>query len=154
MIVLLETEKDAKEILRLQILSYQVEADIMKFTGIPRLYDTVEDIQSCPETFYGYFFDNRLVGCISFVKQEHVLEICRMVVHPDHFKKGIATALLRFVLQMDRDVTTYVVHTGTANVPATSLYKKFGFVQKEMIMITEQVSLTKFVKEVNLTKEE
>jgi GNAT superfamily N-acetyltransferase len=53
-----------------------------------------------------------------------VLTICRMVVHPNHFRKGIAQKLLNFVEGNTRDFTIFKVSTGKDNTPATNLYLK------------------------------
>ena len=78
----------ATSILQVQIPAYKVEADYLNSTAIPRLYDTVNDIQSCVETFYGYFSENKLVGFISFVQEEKLIDIHRLVVSPDFFKRN------------------------------------------------------------------
>lgn len=78
----------ATSILQVQIPAYKVEADYLNSTAIPRLYDTVNDIQNCVETFYGYFSENKLVGFISFVQEEKLIDIHRLVVSPDFFKRN------------------------------------------------------------------
>ena len=45
----------ALSILNVQIPAYEIEANYINSTAIPRLYDTVNDIQNCDETFHGYF---------------------------------------------------------------------------------------------------
>jgi ribosomal protein S18 acetylase RimI-like enzyme len=54
------------------------------------------------------------------------LGIASLVVHPDHFKKGLATQLLNFALQKYVQPVV-LVETAVANAPAIFLYKKFGF---------------------------
>ena len=104
----------ATSILQVQIPAYKVEADYLNSTAIPRLYDTVNDIQSCVETFYGYFSENKLVGFISFVQEEKLIDIHRLVVSPDFFQ-GIATKLLIYIFNMFPSSMTYIVQTGKAN---------------------------------------
>ena len=78
----------ATSILQVQIPAYTIEADYINSTAIPRLYDTVNDIQSCGETFYGYFSENKLVGFISFIHEENLIDIHRLVVSPDFSKRN------------------------------------------------------------------
>ncbi len=55
-------------------------AKYINSTAIPRLYDTVADIQSCDEIFYGYFYEDTLVGFVSFEMDEEEVDIHRLVV--------------------------------------------------------------------------
>ena len=45
----------ATSILNIQISAYKIEAKYINSTAIPRLYDTVADIQSCDEIFTAIF---------------------------------------------------------------------------------------------------
>lgn len=121
----------ATSILQVQIPAYKVEADYLNSTAIPRLYDTVNDIQSCVETFYGYFSENKLVGFISFVQEEKLIDIHRLVVSPI-FSKGIATKLLIYIFNMFPSSMTYIVQTGKANTPAITLYKNTDSLQYQI----------------------
>ncbi len=50
------SHKTATSILSIQIPAYEIEAKYINSTAIPRLYDTVADIQSCDEIFLRLFF--------------------------------------------------------------------------------------------------
>ncbi|MGE7859841.1 GNAT family N-acetyltransferase [Bacillus mobilis] len=132
----------ATSILQVQIPAYKVEAVYLNSTAIPRLYDTVNDIQSCVETFYGYFSENKLVGFISFIQEENQIDIHRLVVSPDFFQKGIATKLLLYVFNMFSSSMTYIVQTGKANTPAITLYKKHGFITVSNTILPDGIILT------------
>ncbi len=56
---------------------------------IPPLRDTAETLGRCGEAFYGYFAEGRLVGAVPYKKQDDALDIHRLVVNPDHFRRGI-----------------------------------------------------------------
>ncbi|EEL33653.1 acetyltransferase, GNAT [Bacillus cereus Rock3-28] len=137
----------ASSILQVQIPSYKVEADYLNSTAIPRLYDTVNDIQNCGETFYGYFSENKLVGFISFMQEEQLIDIHRLVVLPDFFQKGIATKLLSYIFNMFPSSMAYIVQTGKANTPAIALYKKHGFIEVTDITITDRMILTQLKRQ-------
>ena len=49
------SHKTATSILSIQIPAYEIEAKYINSTAIPRLYDTVADIQSCDEIFTAIF---------------------------------------------------------------------------------------------------
>ncbi|GIX59035.1 N-acetyltransferase [Bacillus paranthracis] len=139
----------ATSILNIQIPAYEIEAKYINSTAIPRLYDTVADIQSCDEIFYGYFYEDTLAGFISFKIDEEEVDIHRLVVSPDHFHKGIATKLLLYVFDMFSPSKTYIVQTGKGNTPALSLYKKHGFIEVKEIILPDGVVLTSLEKSEN-----
>ncbi|PEB51900.1 GNAT family N-acetyltransferase [Bacillus pseudomycoides] len=136
----------ASAILAIQIPAYQVEAKYINSTAIPRLYDTVQDIQTCNETFYGYFFENKLIGFISFVNEESFINIHRLVISPAYFHRGIATKLILHLFHIFPNTTKYIVQTGKANTPALSLYKKHGFIEVEDIVLPDGLILTQLEK--------
>jgi ribosomal protein S18 acetylase RimI-like enzyme len=121
----------ASQILELQRLSYRVEADLIGSDAIPGLQETLEQLQNCNETFYGFFEAQILCGAISFKLEHHTLDIHRLVVHPDHFRKGVAKSLLEFVLNLELKAERCVVQTGALNLPAIGLYQKLGFLELE-----------------------
>jgi ribosomal protein S18 acetylase RimI-like enzyme len=77
--------------------------------------------------FLGYFEAGKLVGAVSYELEGEELTICRMVVHPDHFRKGIAKNLLTYLEKTFPNINSIVVSTGKDNLPAKTLYLKNGF---------------------------
>lgn len=118
-------EKIATQVLAVQIPSYQVEAELIGFYGIPQLKDTIETVQNSGETFYGLIENGEIIGVIAVEDVGEALDICRLVVHPSHFRKGVARKLVSFVLNETNKPIT--VSTGAKNGPAISLYEKHGF---------------------------
>ncbi|WP_268589854.1 GNAT family N-acetyltransferase [Peribacillus frigoritolerans] len=72
----------------------------------------------------------------------------RLMVHPKHFKKGIAKMLLDFIESNNEGSETIIVSTGSNNTPAVTFYLKNGFSITEEKRVTERLSLTSFKKEV------
>ncbi|PFE01286.1 GNAT family N-acetyltransferase [Bacillus cereus] len=136
----------ASAILAIQIPAYEIEATYINSTAIPRLYDTVEDIQNCNETFYGYILENKLIGFISFVNEGTIIDIHRLVISPDYFHRGIATKLLLHLFSICSETSKYIVQTGKANIPALSLYKKHGFIEITDIVLPDGLVLTQLEK--------
>ncbi len=87
----------AKHILELQTASYRVEAEIIHFYEIPPLKDTIESLKEWDEIFYGYYINDVLAGIISYKIIENVLDIHRVAIHPNFFRRGIAGKLVSFV---------------------------------------------------------
>ncbi|WP_169803161.1 GNAT family N-acetyltransferase [Neobacillus novalis] len=111
----------------LQRVSYLIEAKLINFFDIPPLKESMEELMESKETFYGYFEGDELAGAISYTIDDRELTICRMVVHPKHFRKGIAQALLTFIEKEHPDLLVFKVSTGKNNTPAKNLYLRNGF---------------------------
>ncbi|SFL57872.1 Acetyltransferase (GNAT) family protein [Gracilibacillus orientalis] len=137
--------KNAENILNIQILSYKVEAEIIGSYEIPPLKDTVDTLQQCRETFFGYYLDEELCGAISIKIENDEIDIHRLIVHPNHFRKGIAQRLLTF-LETNFEVRAIKVATGSKNTPAISFYKKNGFENSKEVTVNRQLSLIYFEK--------
>ncbi|MCS1384528.1 GNAT family N-acetyltransferase [Lysinibacillus sphaericus] len=139
--------KLAEEVLNIQIPSYKIEAEIIDFYDIPPLKDTVYTLQQCGETFFGYYVKEELCGVISIKVENGIIDIHRLMVHPKHFKKGIAKILLDFIENANEGFETIIVSTGSKNTPAVTFYLKNGFSKTEEISITERLSITSFKKD-------
>ena len=138
----------AKEVLNIQIPSYKVEAEIINFYEIPPLKDTVNTLQQCGETFYGCYLNEELCGIISIKVKKDVIDIHRLMVHPNHFRKGIAKMLLDFIESNMEGFETIIVSTGSKNAPAVTFYLKNGFSKVEETRVTERLTLASFKKEI------
>jgi ribosomal protein S18 acetylase RimI-like enzyme len=140
------------ELLAMQLASYRVEAELIGFEGIPPLKDGIQSLREAKETFIGCFQEEEetqkqeLVGAISYMRNGNVTDICRMIVHPNHFREGIAKCLLRHLIneQCRKGTSRFVVSTGAANLPAVSLYKSFGFQERRVMTIAPNITLTSF----------
>ncbi|OIJ11120.1 GNAT family N-acetyltransferase [Anaerobacillus arseniciselenatis] len=141
----ISNRKHARDVLNVQIPSYKVEAEIIGSYEIPPLKDTVYNLQHCEETFIGYYKNEQLCGGISIKIVDEEVDIHRLIVHPNHFRKGIAQMLLNFI-ESTFKVETIKVSTGSKNVPAVSFYKKNGFINIKEVMVKEQISITIFEK--------
>ncbi|RNB81029.1 GNAT family N-acetyltransferase [Brevibacillus fluminis] len=144
----IQNEAEAAEVLRIQIPSYQVEAELIGFADLPPLKDTVASLQACGETFYGYWVDGELAGAISYKREEDVLDIHRMIVHPAHFRKGIASQLVQYVLGQEQGLEKAIVATGAKNEPAKTLYLRHGFEVLQDQEVAPGVCITLFEKTV------
>ena len=142
----LKNRQEVFFLLDLQSVSYGVEARLIGFNNIPPLHDTIHTLQLSEETFYGYFINRRLVGALSFKRKNDIVEICRLMVHPDHFRRGIASSLIAFLEEKEEGVRQFTVMTGAKNEPAIQLYKKLGFVETEQNDVVPGVPMIAFKK--------
>lgn len=137
----------AKAILEVQLPSYKVEAELIGFWELPPLKETVADIQQSNEEFYG-FYEEKLCGVISVQMEQEVLEICRLVVHPEYFRQGIAKQLLTHIQNHLREFSEISVATGTDNLPAVRFYEANGFFKVKQTKTKEGLSIVLLNKEI------
>jgi ribosomal protein S18 acetylase RimI-like enzyme len=99
-------------------------------------------LRECGESFLGVRDEATLVGAVSWTRLPNgALDICRLVVHPDAHRRGIATALLDALDSIEpADLT--VVSTGTSNQPALALYRRRGFVPVDERCVAPGVTIT------------
>lgn len=139
-------DKTAEQIVELQKKSYVIEAQLIGFYGIPPLKDTVEDVKRCDEIFYGYYADDVPAGLVSYKVEEGVLDICRVAVHPEYFRRGIARQMVEFILDDNKGIRKIIVSTGLKNQPAVSLYLKLGFEKVREVEVAKGVYIACFEK--------
>ncbi|MBD8497859.1 GNAT family N-acetyltransferase [Paenibacillus arenosi] len=142
--LIVDNEAVAKQMLDVQIPSYQVEAELIGFHDIPQLKDTVQALMSSNETCVGYFVEEELAAFISYTDEGQYIDICRLVVHPDHFRKGIARKLVAHIIDEKAKNKKVIVSTGAKNTPAKQLYKQFGFQEMKDIEVAPHMFITLF----------
>lgn len=117
----------AEAVLALQRRAYQVEANLVGFDDIPPLHESLEELQSCDETFLAAVVDGTLAGLVSWKRVGDTLDLHRLVVDPAFFRVGIGRALVRAAEANESGVRHVIVQTGAANEPAKALYRSEGF---------------------------
>ncbi|MGZ0042882.1 GNAT family N-acetyltransferase [Paenibacillus ottowii] len=141
----LEDDDIVGQIWRLQHVAYRLEAELIGFNEIPPLMDTLETLRSCGESFYGWLEDGELLGALAVQSESSgSLTLTRMMVHPDHFRQGIADFLMKHVLNKYQSVPLFIVTTGTLNTPAVALYRKHGFRPVSAAEVAPGVELTTY----------
>lgn len=140
-------EYTAKAIQRIQRPAYLVEAELMGFEGIPQLKESTIEIQNSDETFLGYMEQEVLLGFISYNKENNIVDIHRLVVNPEHFRKGIGRKLLAYLME-EFEGMEFIVSTGKMNKPAKNLYTSFGFVETEDFEVAPGIFCTTLKKEI------
>jgi ribosomal protein S18 acetylase RimI-like enzyme len=98
------------------------------------------------ETFFGFDVRGEVVAALSYKRDDEIVDIHRLMVHPNHFRKGIANQLLADLEKVETGVQKIIVSTGSSNKPAVNLYKKLGFKEVGEIVVGEGVSLSQFLK--------
>jgi GNAT superfamily N-acetyltransferase len=128
-------------IVALQRASYRVEADLLGARTLPALTETPRQLRAAGEAFLGAFEGERLVGAVSWKRSGPLLDIHRMVVHPDRFRRGIAGRLLAALDEHEPGVERTIVATGAANPPARRLYERHGFTPVEERVVSGSIGI-------------
>jgi len=118
----------ARQIFNIFQHAYSIEAELIGVTNFPPLLRTVEDIRNSTSQFFGYQESKSLAAIIEIVIHSKQLEINSLTVAPEYFRKGIAGKLMHYILT-EFNCSTAKVETAAVNIPAISLYKKYGFVE-------------------------
>ncbi len=119
--------EEAARIYQIFQRSYPFEGRLLGVTDkdFPPLQRSIVDIRHSQTSFYGFFQEGLLAGVMELTLSG-VVRINSFVVDPNYFKKGIGSKMMQFVLK-EFEASQYIVETGKQNLPAISLYEKFGF---------------------------
>ncbi len=116
-----------ERVVELQRASYAVEAELIGAESLPPMREPPAQLRAAGETFLGARRDGDLVGAVSYKRDGASVDIHRLVVDPEAFRGGVATALLDALDARERDATHWMVGTGAGNAPARRLYERRGF---------------------------
>ncbi len=133
----------AEEVWAVQHPAYRLEAALIGVAKLPPLLDTIESLQACGETFWGYRSSEReLAGVISWEKErEGYYTLCRLMVHPEFLRRGIGSLLVEHFLTELPKNSTALVTAEVRNQPAIALYKRFGFVHLDTFQPVPEITM-------------
>lgn len=119
----------AEEILALQKLCYQSEAEIYNDYRIPPLVQTLDEIKT---EFQDYYFlkavEEDIIGSVrARVSHPGTCYIGRLIVHPDFQNKGIGTQLMNNIEEIFRECYRWELITGHLSKKNIKLYEKCGY---------------------------
>lgn len=145
----------ATRLLELQQDAYAVEAALTGDDRIPALREGLGDLQVAPVRWFGCFGPangsgsaTELQGAIAWTTNDYGVDIDRLVVRPDRFRRGVGSELVAALLAeaAGRPVTA---STGRGNEPAAALYRKHGFVQVGDIEVVPNFWVSQFTRPAN-----
>ncbi|MBI5178030.1 MAG: GNAT family N-acetyltransferase [Nitrospinae bacterium] len=121
--------KDAAEILALQILAYQSEADIYNDHSIAPLTQSLEDIRANfgKQAFFKVTIDGKIIGSVRAHSTDDTCYIGRLIVHPDFQDRGIGTQLMNEVESHFKNAKRFELFTGSKSGKNLHLYRKLGY---------------------------
>ena len=128
-------------------VSYAIEADLLKAIDFPPLKRSLVNFLKSETDFYGYFQDDDLAAAVELKNENNNTHIQSLVVDPYYFRQGIGEKLVGFIFKT-YNTPTFSVETGLANLPARSLYKKFGFIETKQWDTGHGVRKIRFEKQI------
>ncbi len=142
------TTADAAEILALQRLAYQSEAELYGDWSIPPLTQTLSSLEAefADTVFLKAEIHGRLVGSVRAKISAGRCAIGRLIVHPDFQRQGIGGRLLQEIEAAFSQAVTYELFTGSKSAANLRLYEKHGYA------VSRTQALSPLVKLVYLEK--
>lgn len=126
--------------------SYAIEAKLLKAKDFPPLKRPLDAYINTTGVFFGHHDEaNALTAVMELKITSAQVHIQSLVVHPDHFRKGIGTKLMQYVFDSYQS-DEYLVETGVDNAPACLLYKKHGFQEVHQWDTDHGVRKIRFIK--------
>ena len=121
--------KDLQEILYLQYLAYQSEAELFGSKDIPPLKQTLAEV--IEEFNNGIILkltdeNGTIIGSVRATEKNGTVYIGKLMVHPEHRCKGYGTKLLSEIESCYPD-RRYELFTSTRSVDNIRLYEKVGY---------------------------
>ncbi|WP_239618431.1 GNAT family N-acetyltransferase [Cohnella mopanensis] len=138
----------AEEVWALQHPAYRIEAALIGVPDLPPLQDTIQSLQACGEIFIGFRNEEgELLGAVSYERERlGDLTICRLMVHPDYLRQGIATRMLEYLFSDQRNLCMWSVMAEIRNLPAIALYERLGFVRHETFKPIAGIEMVKLIR--------
>ena len=123
------TIDDAAAIFDLQQLAYQTEAAIYHDYGIPPLRETLDELRSQfgSKRFLKAVEDQWIVGSVRAFQHQATCFVERLIVDPDHRRRGIGTALLHEIEAAFPAARRFELFTGHKSVNNIRLYERLGY---------------------------
>jgi GNAT superfamily N-acetyltransferase len=126
--ILQATVADAVEILALQKLAYQIEAERYNNYDIPPLKQTLDEIKN---EFRNHIFlkavsEGSIIGTVRAHEENGVCYIGRLAVHSDSQNRGIGTALMKAIEGYYKP-KRFDLFVGSKSDKNIYLYKKLGY---------------------------
>lgn len=121
--------EDLQEILNLQKLAFQIQAEIYNDYSIPPMIQTLEEIENdfLQQTYLKAVYIKKIIGSVRAYQENDTCYIGRLIVHPDFHNQGIGTELINKIESIFNDAKRYGLFTGHKSKKNLYLYKKLGY---------------------------
>ncbi len=119
---------EAQQILELQKIAYQREAELYQDWNIPPLLQTLHQLELEFENHKILVakLNDEIVGSVRGYADQGTLHVGRLIVHPDFQKRGIGSQLL-MKIEQESKCQRYELFTGQKSIQNIKLYEKLGY---------------------------
>ncbi|OPY29439.1 MAG: putative acetyltransferase [Methanomassiliicoccales archaeon PtaU1.Bin030] len=123
------SEAELPLILELQRAAFRQEAEHVKDPFIKPMTQTLEELREelATSVFLKYVEDGVIIGSVRAKAVGGTCYIGRLVVHPDHWRKGIGRSLMREIEGRFRDVQRYELFTREDHESTRPFYRSLGY---------------------------
>lgn len=120
---------DASEILSLQKIAYQSEAELNDDWTIPPLTETLPEIISEFEAkvFLKAVCEDKIVGSVRAALDSGTCQVGRLIVHPYYQGKGIGTLLIGRIETRFSLAERFELFTGIKSIDNIRFYQRLGY---------------------------
>lgn len=141
---------DAAEILALQKLCYQSEAQLNNDFEIPPLLQDLASMQAdfTQQRILKAVSDGRIVGSVRACERAGTCHIGRVIAHPDVQNRGLGTRLMGAIEACFPSVSRFELFTGQKSARNLYLYQKLGYVPFRQEQLSPQTTLVFLEKHV------
>ena len=139
---------DAAEILALQKLAYQSEAELHDVYDIPPLTQTLAEMEADLERQHALVVVQaardgrpRIVGSVRAYVQDGTCHIGRLIVHPEDQNRGLGTRLMGAIEGVFPHAQRYELFTGHMSARNLYLYDKLGYRAFKSERVSEKLTI-------------
>jgi phosphoribosylanthranilate isomerase len=133
---------DLEQILALQKLAYQSEAELNNDFSIPPLTQTLAEIRAefGQAVFLKAVQADKIIGSVRGRLDGDTCHIGRVIVHPECQNRGIGSRLLREI-EHRVNARRFELFTGQRSEHNLYLYRKFGYRDFKQVPLNERITL-------------
>ena len=135
--------EDAAEILALQKIAYQTEAELNDDWTIPPLTQSLAEIEAEFETraFLKALDKDKIIGSVRAFLDSGTCHIGRLMVFPEYLGKGIGTRMMEKIEAAFPNAKRFELFTGTRSAYNIRLYKRLGYREFREMDLSPKVRL-------------
>jgi ech hydrogenase subunit C len=140
---------DAEEILALQKIVYQHEAEIYDDWSLTPLKQTLEDMRRdfTVNVFIKAVVSGKIVGSVRALADGDTVHLSRLLVHPYFWQRGIGTQLVTDAEAFFPAARRFQTFTGQKSRHTMELYQKLGYIPIRQEKVSEHRDRVYFAKE-------
>lgn len=139
----LQAISPSAELLALQRAAYEVEARLIGDDRIPPLQEDLPALVAAQLSWLGALDGEQLLGAAAWTQTDDLVDVHRLVVAPQHHRRGVGAALVTELVRIAGSRRTLVA-TARQNAPARTLYEALGFTRLADVEVLPRLWVTQY----------